>query len=316
MEHSFRAALERRPRIVPVKLLPWSCTSRVRPDDPSEPSPVQGPRPASSLVRVVSRGAFAETRNVADVDRSSPRADIIEEARRVTTAAQEERVPLKLTGGLGIYFHAPSAREPPLRREYQDLDFVSLSLHRVPVQAFLARLGYEPDTPFNTLQGLRRLRYWDSVHHRQVDIFLDQIRMCHTIDLRHRVHLPDGVLTPADLLLTKMQIVEFNLKDLADLVALLMDHPMGATDGDEINAPYIAGLLAQDWGFYRTLQLNLDRVRGALAQFAVPTDAVCARLAALWQVIEMHPKPLRWRLRARIGDRLRWYELPEPDEAG
>ncbi|TMJ02093.1 MAG: hypothetical protein E6G99_12440 [Bacillati bacterium ANGP1] len=253
---------------------------------------------------------------MADVDRSSPRADIIEEARRVTAAAHEEGVALKLTGGLGIYFHAPSAREPPLRREYQDLDFVSLSLHRAAVQAFLARMGYEPDTPFNTLQGLRCLRYWDPAHHRQVDIFLDQIRMCHTIDLRRRFHLPEGVLTPADLLLTKMQIVELNLKDLTDVVALLLDHPVGGEDGEEINATYIAGLLAQDWGFYRTWQLNLDRFRVALAPLQVPTDAVRSRLAALWQVIERHPKPVRWRLRARIGDRLRWYELPEPEEAG
>ena len=253
---------------------------------------------------------------MADVDRSSPRADIIEEARRVTAAAHEEGVALKLTGGLGIYFHAPSAREPPLRREYQDLDFVSLSLHRAAVQAFLARTGYEPDIPFNTLQGLRRLRYWDKAHHRQVDVFLDQIRMCHTIDLRRRFHLPAGVLTPADLLLTKMQIVECNAKDLTDLVALLLDHPVGTEDIEEINATYIAGVLAQDWGFYRTWQLNLDRLRAALAQLQIPTDAVRSRLAALWQVIEKYPKPLRWRLRARVGDRLPWYELPEPEEAG
>ena len=140
--------------------------------------------------------------------------------------------------------------------------------------------------------------------------------MCHTIDLRRRFHLPAVVLTPADLLLTKMQIVELNLKDLTDVVALLLDHPVGGEDGEEINATYIAGLLAQDWGFYRTWQLNLDRVRGALDQFTIPRHDVRARLTALWQVIERHPKPVRWRLRARIGDRLRWYELPEPEEAG
>jgi hypothetical protein len=27
--------------------------------------------------------------------------------------------------------------------------------------------------------------------------------------------------------------------------------------------------------------------------------------------METAPKTLRWRLRARVGDRLRWYELPE-----
>jgi len=247
------------------------------------------------------------------VEHSSPHADIVDEAQRVTTVAQQERIVLKLTGGLGIYFHAPSARAAPFRRKYRDLDFVGLSVQRAAVQAFLERVGYTPDTPFNTLQGRRRLRFWDPSHHRQVDVFLDQIRMCHTIDLRRRLDLAEGVLTPADLLLTKLQIVEFNLKDLTDLVALVMDHPVGIGDADVINAAYVAGLVARDWGFYRTLQLNLDRLRAALPGLPVPTDAVGARLAALWQVIETHPKSLRWRLRAQIGDRLRWYDLPEED---
>ena len=251
-----------------------------------------------------------------DVDHSSPHADIVEEARRVTTAAQQEQIALKLTGGLGIYFHAPSARAAPFRREYRDLDFVGLSAQRGAVQPFLARLGYKPDVPFNTLQGRRRLRYWDRAHDRPVDIFLDQIWMCHTIDLRDRLHEPEGVLTPADLLLTKMQIVKLNAKDLTDIVALLLDHPVGAGDGEVINAAYVARLLAGDWGFYRTLQLNMDRIRTALARLPAQTDAVGSRLAALWQAVEMHPKSLSWRLRARVGDRLPWYELPEPDEAG
>jgi len=240
----------------------------------------------------------------------------VEEARRVTTAAQQEQIALKLTGGLGIYFHAPSARAAPFRREYRDLDFVGLSAQRVAVQPFLLRLGYTPDMPFNTLQGRRRLRYWDRVHDRPVDIFLVQIWMCHTLDLRDRLHEPEGVLTPADLLLTKMQIVKLNAKDLMDIVALLLDHPVGAADGEIINAAYVARLLARDWGFYRTLQLNMDRIRTALARLPAQTDAVGSRLAALWQAVEMHPKSLSWRLRARVGDRLPWYELPEPDEAG
>src|SRR2546428_5529469 len=112
------------------------------------------------------REASAGRRNVPDVDHSSPYADIVEEARRVTTAAQQEQIALKLTGGLGIYFHAPSARAAPFQRDYRDLDFVSLSTQRAGVHAFLARLGYKPDTPFNTLQGHRRLRYWDRTHDR------------------------------------------------------------------------------------------------------------------------------------------------------
>jgi len=242
---------------------------------------------------------------------ATPQADIIQEAARLTAAAQRRKTILNLTGGLGVYFHSPSTRRGPLRREYRDLDFVSLSAQRAAVQRLLEDLGYAPDIPFNTLQGQRRLRFWDPGHRREVDVFLDQVRMCHRIDLRHRLRLGEVCLAPADLLLTKMQVVEINEKDLLDIVALLADHPTGDGDAETINRAYIAGLAARDWGLYRTLQLSTTRVLEALPRLALPAEPIRGRLAELWQAIEMQPKPVAWRLRARIGDRLRWYEIPE-----
>lgn len=242
---------------------------------------------------------------------STSLADIVAEARRLTASAQRTGTVLKLTGGLGVYFHSPSAREGPLRRDYRDLDFVSLAAQRQAVRRLLEELGYEPDVPFNTLQGHRRLRFWDTLHNREVDVFLDQFRMCHTIDLRERLHTEDVCLTPADLLLTKMQIVEINQKDLLDILALLVDHPTADGDADTINRAYIAGLAAQNWGLYRTLQLNTPRVLDALAHLALPAEPARTRLNGVWQAIETSPKTRAWRLRARIGDRLRWYEVPE-----
>ncbi|MGH2454437.1 MAG: hypothetical protein ACRDF5_11900 [bacterium] len=238
-------------------------------------------------------------------------ADIIEEARRLTDAAQRAGTRLKLTGGLGVYFHSPSAAQAPLRREYRDLDFVGRSADRPAIQRLLQHLGYAPDVPFNTLQGHRRLRFWDANRGREVDVFLDQIRMCHIIDLRARLEGAEVCLAPADLLLTKMQIVEINRKDLLDILALLADHPTAHGDVEAINVRYIAGLAAQNWGLCRTLQLNTPRILDALAQLAMPREPVRPRLDELWQAIEAHPKRVAWRLRARIGDRVRWYDLPE-----
>ncbi len=248
--------------------------------------------------------------NAAD-GKTGPRADIIEEAGRVTTAAREAGVALKLTGGLGVYFHSPSARRAPLQREYRDLDFAAPSAQRGAVQRLLEGLGYAPHAEFNTLQGHRRLQYGDTTHGRQLDVFLDQIRMCHVIDLRARLDRPELMLAPADLLLMKMQIVEINLKDLLDVVALLLDHPTTDDDGDTINRTYIATLTGRDWGLYRTLQLNVERVLGALAELDVPTDVVRRRLEELWQAVATAPKSLAWQIRAHIGDRVRWYEIPE-----
>ena len=242
---------------------------------------------------------------------SIPQADIIQEAERLTAAVQRTGTVLKLTGGLGVYFHSPSTRREPLRREYRDLDFVSLSGQRVAVQRLLEDLGYAPDIPFNTLQGQRRLRFWDARHRREVDVFLDQFRMCHVIDLRDRLHTADACLAPADLLLTKMQVVEINQKDFIDIMALLHDHPTADGDADTINRAYIAGLAARDWGLHRTLQLNTPRVLDALKRLALPPEPIHSRLAEMWQAIEGQPKSVAWRLRARVGDRVRWYEVPE-----
>lgn len=250
-------------------------------------------------------------------ERSVSEADIIQEARRICSAAQRAGVVLKLTGGVGIYLHSPSASQDPLRREYRDLDFVALSEQRAPAQRLLEDLGYQPDVPFNTLNGSRRLRYWDPRHQRQVDVFLDRVRMCHIIDLRPRLGLADISLAAADLFLLKMQIVEINLKDLADVVALLLDHPVAESDDDAINRTYIAGLAARDWGLYRTLQLNVERLLSVLPDLPVPAGPVRRRLDEVWQAIEAHPKSLAWRLRAYVGDRVRWYEVPEePDFTG
>ena len=252
-----------------------------------------------------------EARPVASVEPSPiPLSDIIEEAKRLAAAAQQAGAHLKLAGGLGVYFHSPSAAQPPLRRDYRDLDFVGLSVDRPAILRLLQSLGYTPDVPFNTLQGHRRLRFWDAPRAREVDVFLDQIRMCHAIDLRSRLDAAGPALAPADLLLSKMQIVEINQKDLLDILALLADHPMADTD-DAINRIYIAGLTAQDWGLYRTLRLNTPCILEALAQLALPDEPIRSRLENLWQSIEAHPKSVAWRLRARIGDRVRWYDLPE-----
>jgi hypothetical protein len=238
-------------------------------------------------------------------------ADVLAEAERVATAAEEARIALRLLGGAGICLHSESARRPPLRRRYGDLDFVAPSRQRAQVDRLFAGLGYLADSRFNTLNGDRRLLYLDPGNARQVDVFLDVMRMCHLIDLRRRLELRGPALAPADLLLTKLQIYEINQKDVVDVVALLLDHETAAHDEDVINTRYLGRLAAEDWGLYRTVQLNVGRLREAIPGLPVDTALAGRRLDEVWAGMEEAPKPLRWRLRARVGDRLSWYELPE-----
>jgi hypothetical protein len=240
-----------------------------------------------------------------------PLADVLSEAERVAGAAAEAGLPLRLLGGAGVCLHSESARRPPLQRRYGDLDFVAPSRRRAEVDRLFTGLGYQADGRFNTLNGDRRLLYLDMANARQVDVFLDAMRMSHVIDLRRRLDLDGPCLAPADLLLSKLQIYEINRKDLVDVVALLLDHPVADHDADAINAGYVGGLTTEDWGLYRTLQLNTERVRSTVRELPVDGALISRRLAQLWDAIEAQPKSLRWKVRSRVGDRLSWYELPE-----
>lgn len=242
---------------------------------------------------------------------NQPAADVIVEAERIADAARRERVSVKLVGGAAVNLHSSHARQPPLRRKYGDLDFVASSKQRGAVQKLFEALGYQGDLRFNTLNGHQRLLYLDGVNGRQVDIFIDRMKMCHVIELAGRLSHDGATLTPADLLLSKLQVYEINMKDLVDTTALLLDHPIADHDDDAINATYLARLTSDDWGLHRTLQLNTGKVRDAAKDLDVDGSLVSQRLEELWEQIDARPKSLRWKLRARVGDRVSWYELPE-----
>lgn len=220
-------------------------------------------------------------------------------------------MPVKLVGGAAINLHSPSARRAPLRRKYGDLDFVASSKQQASVQKLFESLGYEGERRFNTLNGHQRLLYLDGVNGRQIDVFIDRMKMCHVIELGNRLGHDGPTLTPADLLLSKLQVFEVNMKDLVDTIALLLDHPIADHDDDAINAAYLGKLTSEDWGLHRTLQLNSAKVRDAVKDLEVDADRVNQRLDELWARVDGQPKSLKWKLRARVGDRVAWYELPE-----
>lgn len=224
--------------------------------------------------------------------------DVVEEGRRVLAAARASGVPLRLLGGVAVRLHSAA-----LPREYKDLDFVTARRASSDAQQLLRELGYEPHAEFNAMNGRERLLFFDVPHERQVDVFVGAFRMCHEIPLEERLDAePDTVPLP-ELLLTKLQIVELNEKDVSDAVALLAER--------DVDAERVAELCAQDWGLWRTITRNLDAVAARLDDYDVDRDRVRGRLDELQARIEAAEKSHRWRLRARIGERKRWYELPE-----
>ena len=240
-----------------------------------------------------------------------PLEDPIAEAERVATAAKKKGVNAKLLGGAGIHLHSPSAHKPPLKRKYGDLDYAIPKKDRKGVLELFPALGYEANDRFNLMNGDRRLYFYDGNNGRQVDVFVDIFKMSHVIDLRGRLGHEGPCASPSDVLLSKLQIYEINRKDLVDVTALLLDHAIAEGDDDAIDPRYIARLACEDWGLCRTVELNIAKLITTLDELDVDRELVLSRIAELRAAIDNGPKPLRWRLRAQVGDRLQWYELPE-----
>jgi len=246
-------------------------------------------------------------------------ADVVAEGKRLLVRAEAEDVPLRLLGGVAIRLRAPGGLPAPFAREYGDLDFMTVRRGAPIAATFLRSEGYEPHVAFNALHGNERLLFFDNEHDRQVDVFVGQFRMSHRIPLDQRVELEPGTLPLAELLLTKLQIAQLNEKDVRDALAVLHGHPVGDADGDHVNAGRVAKLCAADWGLWRTFTANLAACRDHVGRYELPAPEqadLVARIDLLSERIEREPKTRAWRLRARVGDRKRWYELPEEVAGG
>jgi hypothetical protein len=234
--------------------------------------------------------------------------DLRSEALGLVAEAADAGVTLRVTGGVAVAIRCPSASLPPLARSYKDLDLVGPGSDRTRIDALMKSLGYSANEEFNSLHGRHQMLYVDA-RGRVLDVFIDRIVMCHALDVSQRLSLHESTLSPEDLLLTKLQVLHTNETDLKDCVALLSDFDL---DGDRI-----AAILASDWGWWRTATEVLGKVKRYARDLdgLEHPDTVQARIGSLEGRIEREPKGRRWRLRARVGDRVQWYETPE-EESG
>jgi hypothetical protein len=235
--------------------------------------------------------------------------DVVAEGRRVLDAAREAGLTLRLLGGVAVHVRS-SGLPPQLSREYKDLDFATSKKSSGDLQKLLRDLGYEPHLGFNAMNGRERLLFYDNPNGRQVDVFVSSFRMCHEIPLEKRLDVDEHTVPLAELLLTKLQIIELNEKDVRDTVALLLEHEV-TIDDTGVNSWHISELCSEDWGLWRTITQNLGKLREHVGSYDVDHELVSSRVSLLLERIEATPKSRSWRIRAKIGERKRWYELPE-----
>ena len=229
-------------------------------------------------------------------------------------AANERAVELRLLGGLAVRLHAEDGLHPAFDRAYKDIDVVVSRRAGGSAARLLTDLGYTPNEAFNAMNGNRRMLFYDEPNGRQLDVFVGSFEMCHAIPVAGRLTVDDLSLPLAELLLTKLQVVKLNEKDRRDALAIVHHHEVSEHDRDAINATVVAELLAADWGLWRTTTMNLDRALDAIDEYPLEEHQrgrLRTRLAALLDRIDTQPKARKWKLRDRVGDRVRWYEEPE-----
>ncbi len=243
--------------------------------------------------------------------------DPLVEARELIEGAHEAGLPLRLLGGLAVRVLCPDF--PPRLRRDQDIDFGCLSKGRHGIVAYLERAGCEPDRRFNSLNGDRQM-YFNAPSGRPIDVMVDRLTMCHELDFRPNFNVLPLTLDVVDLLLTKLQIIEVNEKDVRDILQLLSAFPVAGDSpgegGPEIDRARFCRILGGDWGWWRTVTGNLNKLPLLVGEHRdlLPSEAPHDALRSATRLIDLAdatPKSMQWKMRSKLGDRMRWYEQPE-----
>jgi len=236
------------------------------------------------------------------------------EVGRIVEASANGGVTLRLLGSLAFHSHCPryGYLQAALGRAYTDLDFGGYVRQAKEVGRILTELGYREDREVFVVTEGGRAIFEHPGNGLHVDVFYEKLDFCHVIPWKGRLELDSPTLPLAELLLEKMQIVEINEKDVIDTIMLLLEHQLGDGDAETINQDRVAELCAGDWGLWRTATMNLGKVRtlaNGYSQLSTKDkEQTAAQVEAALARIEAEPKTLAWRLRARVGDRVKWYK--------
>lgn len=239
--------------------------------------------------------------------------ETIEAALQVIEATRAKGGEVRLIGGIAVAVRCPIARSGgPLVRTYSDMDLVTTHRDSRILATTLRDLGYVPADQFNALHGRTRLMF-DDTRGLHADVFVDAFAMCHRLEFEGRFAQGATTLSLAELLLTKLQVAELNEKDVADAAALFLDHEIG-TGEEDIDSDFVTEVLSGDWGWWRTVSENLRAIPGhlnALPLSEQEVKRVGQQSKMLVDLVDRTPKSLRWRMRAKVGDRAAWREEPE-----
>jgi hypothetical protein len=245
---------------------------------------------------------------------------LLAEALRLVRAASDANITLRLAGSLAIRLRC--SRSADLfsllgRERYGDIDFLAPEREWKAVDELLTSDGYAGDPQLARAQeyGIQRLIYERPDGSVKIDVFLDRVVMSHTVDYRGRLGEAERTVSSADLLLSKLQVHDITAKDVIDLLVLVRDGWVTAGEDAHIDKQYVLRILCDNWGFWYTAMANLATAAAFTGSHEGLGDQQRAELTEglgdLRKRLEDEPKSRKWRLRSRVGTRVRWYEPVE-----
>lgn len=248
----------------------------------------------------------------------SEREKFENELKAILKASDDADILLRVIGSLAFQMHCPQYGylQAAMGRAYTDIDFGAYSSQNKQITEMMIRMGYVENREVYIASEGERAIFDKPGTNLHVDVFYEKLDFCHAIYWKDRLEVDTPTIPLTELLLEKMQIVQINEKDIIDTIMLLLEHPLGDIDQETININLAAQLCANEWGLWRTATMNLEKVK-QLAQHYTELTAE-QKLKVVSQVDEIiarlnsEPKPLAWRIRDRVGDRVKWYK--EVDE--
>ena len=242
------------------------------------------------------------------------------ELERILSASEQNNVTLRVIGSLAFQMHCPKYGylQAAMGRAYTDIDFAGYRKQAKAVNEMMTALDYKESKEIYIMSEGDRSIFHQVNGSLYVDAFYDKLDFSHVISWEGRLDVDSPTIPLAELLLEKMQIFEINEKDIIDTIMLLLEHRLGEIDQEVINIKRVSQLLAKDWGLWRTTTMNLDKVKQMVGQYTqLSSDEhseVIDKVNRALERIEEEPKSRGWRLRSRVGDRVKWYK--DVDEVG
>jgi hypothetical protein len=260
--------------------------------------------------------------------------EFLEESVGIVEKAQSRGVCLRILGSLAAYLRARDAGYGDLVKFlgrfgegmplFTDLDLAGYGKQRGDIDKIFRELAFEPDRLVNGMFGHKRLIYYHPQRKYHVDIFLNKLEFSHDVEFGEkpgegRLEIDYPTISPADIVLEKLQIHQINRKDLIDLITLFLVHDMqGQVGKDVIDAAYIGKILSGEWGFWHDATTNLEKMRGLLQALEKEgklsrsqSQIVEQRLEKLLEYVKNTPKERRWEKRAKTGTKKAWYREVE-----